>query len=338
MRRVGGTGRRDGLKNRCPKGRVGSSPTLGTRRAPRATSVRGERSPEGARRYLLGVQPPGPARRGFAPRTPHAGGCVGLKRLVSSLVRSGVAAGSCEQQLELPSSASSAHRTGARCVLCGCNLRAPLAAAFGVFPGLRFRSGCIFGTVGAPPPARESCGATVPCVAVGECYGRSRVAFINFAQGMWFRWFVLQSRRRGVAAWRHKFLRDSGGTGFWHEAYFAARRHRRHGRRHGPRDRARAVRARGPLPQTEVHHPRTRRGQTRRAGARCTRIPLLRGRIRVLCADLSYHEAITMQRFAASATGYHKCGESNRITRGSDVRRRPGRKSGGLRVRRTTNR
>lgn len=33
VRRVGGTGRRDGLKNRCPKGRVGSSPTLGTKRA-----------------------------------------------------------------------------------------------------------------------------------------------------------------------------------------------------------------------------------------------------------------------------------------------------------------
>src|SRR5690606_21310700 len=31
VRRVGGTGRRDGLKNRCPKGRVGSSPTLGTK-------------------------------------------------------------------------------------------------------------------------------------------------------------------------------------------------------------------------------------------------------------------------------------------------------------------
>ncbi len=42
VRRVGGTGRRDGLKNRCPHGRVGSSPTLGTRAQPPLRDFRRE--------------------------------------------------------------------------------------------------------------------------------------------------------------------------------------------------------------------------------------------------------------------------------------------------------
>ncbi len=46
VRRLGGTGRRDGLKNRCPKGRVGSSPTVGTPSPPPCASA-GSREPLG---------------------------------------------------------------------------------------------------------------------------------------------------------------------------------------------------------------------------------------------------------------------------------------------------
>ncbi len=53
--------------------------------APRGSPARGGRSPVGSSSYFLGVQPPGPTRRGCAPRTPHAGGCV--RRQASRLGR-----------------------------------------------------------------------------------------------------------------------------------------------------------------------------------------------------------------------------------------------------------
>jgi hypothetical protein len=62
----------DGLKNRCPHGRVGSSPTLGTH-IPSPTPVRGKRSPTGMFVVFSGDATPRPRPAGSAPGPPLSG-------------------------------------------------------------------------------------------------------------------------------------------------------------------------------------------------------------------------------------------------------------------------
>ena len=62
--RSGGTGRRAGLKIRCPKGRVGSIPTFGTQALMRPDEPRG-RSADSGQTSIRGCGCPEPPGRGF---------------------------------------------------------------------------------------------------------------------------------------------------------------------------------------------------------------------------------------------------------------------------------